>query len=296
MSFSFGVDPNPPGQLEKGKFSAFLAFSNFHIPLVALGLTTSSYILLAAPINTAYVVAACCGAFVIYQLDRWWLIGEEDAINQPARVAWIGEHAIFKALILGISLCIGGVAALSLSVSILLAGAGLATFGLLYLLPVLPGRRRLKSLWYAKPLAIALTWSLGSVYLAALSVNDVDVVHVALLLIYRFFFILPNVLLADWHDRAGDLQAGILSLALLISERQLRTIAALSAILSLLVGCWIGIRGDWPMVFFVDLVGPMLMLFICTRTLHNSWAMHSILLDLVVAWPLITVLAASAIL
>ncbi len=183
---------------------------------------------------------------------------------------------------------VGGSAAAALSLTSIVGGLILAFLGSIYLLPVLPGGVRPKSIWFLKPLCIALAWAAGAVIFPVLQVDGADPGLLAGLVLYRFLFVLPNVLLADWQDRGGDADAGHRSLAMLVNEKQLRQLAGISAFLGAVTGLGIGIWSHWPPLLYADLLGPLTMFWICTRPLSRSYLVYGLLLDLVVAWPLVT--------
>ncbi len=287
MSFSPPVEHAKPAAHQASRLLAFVQYSNVHIMLVALGLLAGTSTLFSLPLSIPVLLAGTSGAFLIYLLDRCWLSSKEDMANQPLRVAWIRSHNVY---VWGASLLafgLGAVGALQLIEWSLLVGVLLALGGVLYLLPL---KRRLKRVWYAKPLVIAGAWAIGAVLFPIAQAGVEITVPVLIFLVYRLLFILPNVLLADWQDREGDKQAGLRSLAMFVEEHTLRAIAACCAVGSLLLGGWVGTLLEWPVYYYVDLVGPLLMLGICLRPLYRSYVLYGLVLDVVVAWPLITTL------
>lgn len=267
---------------------AFLKYSNLHIVLVAAGLMAGSVVLAGLSPDPVVLVAGCCGAFLIYHLDRCWLVGAEDRKNQPARVEWIENHPRYVRLAFVVFLLLGGMAASALSLQAVGWGLVLALLGSVYLLPVLPGGMRPKSIWFIKPLCIAFAWSVGAVVFPVVQAGFASLEITGALLLYRFFFVVPNVLLADWQDRIGDAAAGYKSVAMMVTESRLRLMAGVCALLSLGCGLCMGASLGWPSFYYVDLVGPILMLLVCVRPMRNSYLLYGLVLDLVVAWPLVT--------
>ncbi len=287
MPFPSSVEHARPVAHQASRLLAFLQYSNLHIIVVALGLLMGTSALHGVGFSIPVLLAGCCGAFLLYQLDRCWLPGKEDRTNQPQRVAWIEQHRgyVWSSCVLAMAAGITGAGLLSNSA--LYAGMLLAICGLVYLLPL---KKRLKRIWYVKPLAIAGAWALGGVVLPLAEAGIGLSPGVLVFLGYRFFFILPNILLADWQDKAGDKRAGLHSLAMRVDERTLRIVAALGATFSIALGLWYGMEMAWPALYFVDLLGPLLMLAVCLRPLRTSYLFYGLLLDLLVAWPLITTL------
>lgn len=289
MSTISGLDhPDSSILSHEGRLLSFLKYSNLHIVLVALGMMAGSSALAGFIPKTGSLVAGCCGAFLIYHADRCWLISVEDRKNQPRRVDWIASHQMYVWIAALIFVILGAIGVALLTVHSIVVGGILGLLGSIYLLPVLPGGVRPKSIWFVKPLCIALAWSAGAVIFPALEIPDMNPVLLAGLVFYRFLFVLPNVLLADWQDRVGDIDAGYVSVAMLVTEKQLRQSAGISALLALFVGLGIGLASGWPAILFIDLLGPLMMLLICTKPLSKSYLVYGLILDLVVAWPVVT--------
>lgn len=291
MSLNSGFDQTVLVSAEEGRLIAFLKYSNVHILLVAFGLMAGTYVLTGIALNYAVLLAGCCGAFLVYQLDRCLLVSAEDEINQPARVLWVQSHQIYIYLSIIFSMGVGGLAAVSLTWRAILWGCLLAVLGVLYLQPVFPGGVRPKSSWYLKPLFISGAWSLGSVLLPVFEAGLTPDKWIVGLVGYRFLFILPNVLLTDWLDRAGDELAGFRSIAMFLREKQLRILSSFCVMVAITVGLLIGYGNAWPAHFYVDMGGLCLMLLFCIRPLRQSYLLYGLALDLVISWPLATLLA-----
>ena len=266
-------------------------YSSVPVGGIAVALMLGTYALLGLPPSGPLLVLASCGAFLVYGLDRSLLAGPEDAFNQPERVAWVRRHATWvrtSALL---------AAALALSVlpflrpTTLVAGALLGLPGVLYAVPLLPGGRRPKSIWLLKPVLIAAAWSVGATVLPALEAGVPLTSSVGALVGYRFLFILPNALLADWPDRAGDRQAGLRTVATELSPKALRRLAAAPLVLALAGGLVVLWFVEAPRLLYVDLAGPALLLGCVLRLPADSRWFYGFTLDAVVAWPALTALA-----
>ena len=287
MSQVTGTEPTASVSAGHHRITDFVIHGNLHIVLVALGLMMGTYLLADIPLNIHLLVAGSCGAFLVYQIDRLFVGGEEDELNHPLRTRWIDQH---RSLMLGtclLFLILGLSAATNLSSKTLIAGIGLAVIGVVYLLPILPDEGRLKSIWFVKPMMIAGAWSIGSVVFPALDVNLQFDGEIWGLLIYRWLFILPNVFLSDWADQKGDALAGLTSLATLLGEGGVRLVAGMCAAASVVAGLVLGFVADWPLLYYVDLGGPLLMIIVCCRPFSLSNRLFVFWLDMLVAWPLL---------
>ena len=262
---------------------------NLHILLVALGLMLGTYLFTEASINIYLLMAGCCGACLVYQIDRIFVGGEEDPINHPERTAWLKTHKLLVNGLFALFLAIGLWSAIHLQIHTIGIGAGLAIIGVVYLFPILPGRVRPKSIWFVKPVMISGAWVAGTVLFPAWDAKIPLDVELLGLVFYRWFFILPNVLLSDWPDRAGDMIAGHTSVATMLDERQLRFFAGLSAVIALGFGLFVGLHASWSALFYADLIGPMLMLYVCSRPMIQAHGKIVLGLDLIVAWPAVVV-------
>ncbi len=172
------------------------------------------------------------------------------------------------------------------------AGAVLALGSGLYMAPVGPRRRRLKSVWYLKPVVIGGAWAVGGVLLPVLEAGVPVAFGVVALIGYRLLFVLPNALLADWPDRAGDAQAGLSTVATRLTVVQIRRLSS-AALLPAFGGGLVAMAAfEAPPLLAVDLVGLLVMLFVVGRPWPQSRLFFGLVLDLVVAWPVLT--AASA--
>ena len=137
------------------------------------------------------------GTFAVYGLDRRAAFSPEDdahgqrlpplpvavpvaALSALAALVW-NLDARGRAVILGLGLLTG-----------------------LYILPLLPGQRRLKDIPYAKIAVVALGWAVATVLLPAIHSHAALGTRLGLLVGYRALFLVPNLLLADWPDREAD--------------------------------------------------------------------------------------------
>jgi len=262
----------------------------YHDPLpiggIAVALMLGTYGLLQLPVSVPLLVAGGCGAALVYGLDRGLLRSPEDAISHPRRRAWMRAH---RTWILGEAILFGGSGAVALTYlqtdTLLLAG-GIAAVAGLHVVPVGHTGRPLKALGWGKPLAVAGAWAVGSTLLpvveAGASVGSGKVALVG----YRFLFVVPNVLLADWADRAGDAAVGLQTWADGWTRRRLQVV------LTVLLG--IGAAGAVGVVYegaslllLVDAAGLLAMIGAVWTLRPGASSRQRFLLDAVVAWPIV---------
>lgn len=272
---------------------AFLRYGGVLVGGIAVCMVLGTYALLHLRPGLPLLVLAFCGPFVVYQAERALRLAPEDRFNHPGRLAWVARHRRYVWMSTGLAAAVG-VATLPLLRRVTVgAGVGLALLSLLYMVPLLPGRRRLKAAGFVKPALIAGAWAVGGVLLPVLEAGVPLRAAVPALIGYRFLFILPNALLADWPDRAGDARAGLYTVATRFSERHVRGMAIASLVLGLIGGGAALLIFDTSWLLGVDLAGLGVMLVCLARPLPQSRLFYGVVLDLVVAWPGLTALCAA---
>ena len=272
---------------------ASLMYANVPVGLIAVAFVLGTYALLGLPPSLPLLVLAFCGTFLVYQGERALFEAPEDAFNQPQRQGWVRRHRGFVRGASGVA-AVAALAMLPLLRPVTLAvSVGLAGVSLLYVAPLLPGRRRLKTIWYVKPLAFSGAWAMGGVVLPVLEADAPLHAGVWLLVVYRFLFVWPNVLLADWADREGDARAGLRTVATEWSSRRLHGLAALAPALAVAGALGAILWYDSPRLLYLDAIGPALMLAaVGLRPGSHARFFYSFIIDALVAWPLLTWLAA----
>ena len=149
---------------------------------------------------------------------------------------------------------------------------------------MLPGRRRLKTIWWLKPLAIAGAWAVGGVVVPAVEAGRGAVPVVVGIAVYRLLLILPNVLLADWLDRAGDARAGLGTAATHLGPEPLRRTALGLLGLGAGVGAGlVGLAGVPAWLVGLDLVGYAVTAALLWKPWPGFTARKLLWLDLAVA-------------
>lgn len=242
--------------------------------------------LLGFPVSVPFLIAAFCGTALVYLLDR---LGHspEDRINRPGWIAWAQRH---RAWVWGegLFLCSGLVGSIPFLEPKTLGAAGiLGGMALLHVAPVFSIGRGLKAMGLFKPIAVAGTWAVGAALLPVLEAGATATGPVMGLVAYRFFFILPNVLLCDWGDRAGDAAAGLHPWTEWGTARGLRLSASGLLVVAVVGALGGSVASPQPLLLWVDALGPALMLA-AVWTVDPERPGHRLGLDLIVGWPAVT--------
>lgn len=264
-----------------------LAHANLHVGVVAVALMSATSLMLGMPPEPALLGLGFVATVLVYQVEHWAPWAPEDAINHPARRAWWAARPGWR---LGWLVGLGAVAAgllATLRGPVLLLSIALGGAVLLYVVPLLPGRRRLKASRWAKPLVVSLAWALGAVLVPVVHAGVEVTGGVLALIAYRAALVWPNVLLADWPDRAGDTRAGLRTLASTLPPPRLRRCAAAPLVAALGGGAIAVTAGLAPLLLAVDLIGYGLMLLVVLGPWPQAGWFYPLGLDLLVAWPLI---------
>jgi len=260
---------------------------------VAVGLLLGTQGLFGLSVNIPLLLLGFCGTALAYAVDRMWADAPEDRANRPARVAWVNAHRGWLALETSLFVAAAGATLPYLRWPTLLGTALLGGLAVLHVGPrdqdalLVQGGLR-------KPITIAGAWAIGGTVLPILEAGQAVDLGVLLFAGYRFFFILPNVLLADWADRGGDAHAGLAPWATAWSIRQVRQAATGGLLVALGGAALWGLLGDSPLLVALDAVGLLLMLGMVWRS-DPARPRDAFLADLVVAWPLVPALWAGMI-
>lgn len=255
---------------------------------VAVALMLGTYGLFGLPVDLPLLAAGFSGTTLTYLADRAWTDTPEDRVNRPGRVAWVKAHTRWLAIETAVLFALGGTMVLYLErMTLLWTGALGAVVGLHLFLP---GEGRSFG-GIPKPVAIAGAWAAGGALLPLVEAGRVIDVGALLFFGYRGLFVLPNLLLADWADRAGDAGAGLAPWAAGWTVRQVRWIATASLLIAALgAAIWVAV-GSMPLLVGIDAIGVVLMAGV-TWGLDPERPRSTALADLVVAWPLVPALVA----
>ncbi len=256
---------------------------------VAVALLTGTYGLFGLPVDLPLLVVGFCGVTLIYAADRVWGSAPEDRVNRPDRVAWVRAHQGWLAVETMGLFAVGGALLPYLAWPTLLWTAVLGSVAVLHVRWGAGGRPVLVGL--AKPGAIATTWAAGGALLPLVEAGAPVGIGALPFFGARTLFILPNLLLADWGDRRGDIKAGLAPWAPRWTLRRVRWAATGGLAAAALGALGWAVVARAPVLVGIDAVGLLLMG-------GTVWGMDptrprdAFLADLVVAWPMVPGLAA----
>jgi hypothetical protein len=284
-SLSRGEKPGneTPDLREAHVLGAYLRHDSLPIAGIAVALLLGTYVLLGLPVDGGLLAVAACGTFAVYQYDRAAGHSPEDRVNQPERVAWMQAHrtyALGSVALAGLTTC----ALLPLLRPATLAWGGV--LGGLALLHV-AGGNKVGQWGRLKPVVISGVWALGGVVLPVVEAGAALSPTVVLLAGYRWLGILPNTLLADAADRAGDAAVGHRTVGTTWPVPRVQGGAALS-IAGALLGAAVLAGRIPPALLAVDAAGLALMAAGVARWRHLPTRWRRLGLDLAVAWPGLT--------
>jgi 4-hydroxybenzoate polyprenyltransferase len=251
---------------------------------VAVALMLGTYGLFGVPVDVPLVVAGFCGTTLTYLLDRAWADTPEDRVNRPGRVAWVRSHSRWLTAEAGLLVAVGGAMGLYLSPTTLVWVAALG--GVAGLHVVRRGRSRWALGRVPKPVVLAGAWTAGGALLPLVDAGRPLSGEILLFCGYRGFFILPNLLLADWADRVGDAAAGRTPWATGWTIRQVRWGGTASLLVAAAAAGGWGAIGTAPVLVALDALGLVLMTAVVWG-LDPQKPRSVLLADLVVAWPLV---------
>ncbi len=268
-----------------------LAYDPLPIGGIAVALLLGTYALLQLSPSLPLLITGFCGAALVYGVDRAVVPSPEDALNHPQRRRWYRDYRPWVVGEVGSLVIVGGGALTYLRPRTLCAAGGLAALIALHLVPMGHWGRPLKSLGLGKPLVVAGAWALGATLLPALEAGQAGDYEVWGLAGYRLLFILPNVLMADWGDRRGDVASGVHPWTRNRTGHRLRWTA--TGLLGLATGSALlaSSVAPVPVLLWVDAVGPLLLMGAVWALSPNRPGAR-LVMDGLVGWPLVTALAA----
>lgn len=256
---------------------------------VAVGLMLGTAGLFSISVDVSLLVAGFSGTTLAYMLDRVWARSPEDAINHPLRVRWVESHLCWLAVETVLLFAVAGASVFFLNWKVQVGTLVLGGVALFHVWP--QGTGFIQRRGMTKPLIIAAAWAVGGTLLPLLEAGIALWPGFLLFVVYRFLYILPNLLLSDWTDRRGDTAAGLNPWARRWTHQEVRWMATTGLAFALIgAGVWASV-GVVPLLVGIDAVGLVLMTIIV-------WAFdlgrlgHAFLSDLVVGWPAITFVAA----
>jgi 4-hydroxybenzoate polyprenyltransferase len=204
-------------------------------------------------------------------------------------VAWVRAHTGWLVLEAAGLFALGGAMLLYLEPATLLVTGALGAVAGLHVL--FPGREGRSLRGVPKPIAIAGAWAVGGALLPLVEAGRPVGVGAVLFCGYRGLFVLPNLLLADWADRAGDAAAGLAPWAAGWTARQVRWTATGSLLVAAVGAAIWAVVGTSPLLVGIDALGLVLMAGVVWG-LDPERPRTAVLADLVVGWPLVPALVA----
>ncbi len=255
----------------------WLVFSDLHILFVAAGWTLGSAALVGFQVPWEYVTLSSVGAFLIYRLDHLVMESPEDILNAPERVAFREQN---RSVLMGLAVFL---VACVLALVVFFPNPWLwiallvGLIGILYPFRVLPGARRPKDIAWLKTAMIVVCWIGGGVVLPAVLFGSfwttgmtgstgvtgladattlVDAGALVVFAVQRAVYILPNLIVADWLDRAGDENLSGGNLTLTWSDTQARKAITTCWIAAAILSCTMWYMGGIaPGLLILDGVG-----------------------------------------
>jgi 4-hydroxybenzoate polyprenyltransferase len=265
-------------------------YSNLLVGFVAGAFMLGTYAILELSVHLPLLVLACSGTFLVYQADRALFTSPEDRINVPERISWVHDHRVYVvgSSIVAFTLVLGMFPLVRPSIRWFVGGY--AVLGFMYAILGFGDRFRSTGVHVGKPLVVALGWSFGGVLLPAVQA-DIDISPaVVLLVIYRLGFVLPNPLLADWADRAGDMHVGVFTPAAFLAERTLRRISQIILAVTTAAGLGAVVLWHAPALLWIDLLGPIFLFVSLSGQLPRRRWFYLVTQDGLMAWPAVTAL------
>lgn len=252
---------------------------------VALGLCAATAVLFDAPVPAAFYVAAFSGTFLVYLADRALPFSPEDTVNRGAEGRVITRT---DQVLIGVAM-IAAVGSLPfLRITTLLAAAAIGAVGFAYVVPI--RGRRFKDAGAVKPLLVAAGWIVGAVVLPLMEAGVIgaSVSTLAVFLLYRLFFLLPNTLLADLADVRGDLERGIRTPAAAWGEERIVCASIAAAAVGLILAL-LALPTLRPLIL-LDAAGLLIVSALIYRARDRRSQRFRLALDLMMLWPLVLVL------
>ena len=254
-----------------------LSVSRLHIvAIAALGCFTFGW---AFTGRYPWMLAAVCALdwFLVNLLNRV-VDQQEDLANAITGAEFAGRHRR-GILVFGFSLLGGSLALVHLAApAVTPLRVAYHLLGLAYNWPLLPGRRRIKQLYFFKNAASATGFMITVfgyplAHAAAAGVGllpDVELATIAISGIFFFLFELSYEVIYDLRDAPGDQQAGVRTYPVVHGDRGAVRIIDALIISSMLVLATGYLTGVVPWRIFIMIFAPALQLGIYKRALRRG--------------------------
>lgn len=226
----------------------------------------------------------------MYWADRVLGFSPEDRYAHPDRVAWVDAHRTWLWIEAVGLVVIGGVSLAWLRPETVFGAIICGCIALVHVVPILPGKRRIKALAWGKRSSIAAAWALGAVLLPWVEAGRLDASAGLLtgLVACRFAAVWANLMMADWADRPGDESAGLPTYSA-PSGRMVRLRATVASVVSGMLIVVLGGAGLIPPALAaVEAVGAVALAVAVWTVEPSRDRHHLLLLDALIGWPVLT--------
>ena len=221
---------------------------------------------------------------MVYHADRAVTWTAEDKANSPQRLAWLEGHKTFLWISSAISAGLAAWSLIYLDVEVIRVGVVLAAVGLLYNVPIPLFNGRLKDTQGFRILLIVGCWVVGGVYLPLH--QHISAPSLPMLMGWKASIMIPNVLMAEWVDRKGDVAHQIRGTGSWLGKRQITYVSLICLSLSLfLLWEWAPHASNQTFVLLeaIGLVG-----LVSSLVFRKKWQSENIvMLDAWIGFPII---------
>ncbi len=193
-----------------------IVYSNLFVSLCITLLAHQTYLLLQIPQEQSFNVLALifCSTFFTYNFQRIYRLRSVELLGKliGIRLGWIirNRKRLFFASLL--SFVLSTYFLFQLSLDIFLMIIPLALFSVLYVIPVLPNKKAIRNLPFAKIFVISIVWSVVMVAIPVVNYSGFKGLTqqpFLILLLEQFIFILAITLPFDVRDIRYDMESNI---------------------------------------------------------------------------------------
>lgn len=193
-------------------------YSSFHIALCALCLVLSSYFLFDIKVDYCYVLFVSSGTWLLYSLHR--IIGISKVANSRIENRFVlirkyHNHLIIYAAFAGI---LSLVSFFCLPRNVQIRCLLPAFFALLYVLPILFKKNRLRDINYLKIFFVSACWALLCGYIPVFESN-LNFQEICLFVSEKGIFIFAITLPFDYRDLEVDKESGVKTIAHFLKDK-----------------------------------------------------------------------------
>ncbi len=209
------------------KIIEFYVYSSLHIALCAAALILYSYQVFELKPNYSYAVFVASCTMILYAVHRLVGLRRVSAYHNLGRFQVVLSHKTHLYFYIGIAGVIAIILALNMSIQKIQMLLIPSVLSLLYVLPVLKGRR-LRDLAYIKIFIIALCWSWLCCVIPTYAESEYVVFALG-----KCFFIFGITIPFDIRDRQVDVDTGVRTLATMYDHQKVKLIGIIACLVSL---------------------------------------------------------------